>query len=69
MLVITLKMHPEMYAGLYVKHPLFLSVFNLNWNVLTNSSKIPQYKISRKPIQLPSYKWTDQWTDMEEETG
>jgi hypothetical protein len=52
--------------GLHVKCPIFLCDFNQIWSFLTEFSKSPQYKISRKCVQCEPrfYMRKDGRTDM-----
>jgi len=36
-------------VGLHIKRALFLSDFNQNWNILTNSVKVPSTKFQENP--------------------
>jgi hypothetical protein len=39
-------LHTELHVSLHMKCLLFFPNLKQNWNVLTNSSKAPQYQIS-----------------------
>jgi hypothetical protein len=51
----------EMYVGIHVKYPLFLSDFNKIWIFLTDILKILKYQILLKSVQWEPRGWTGRY--------